>query len=94
MVTSSFQKLRRSKGITIHQIANVAGIAPREELLFEIGARIDQKRAEDIVLALNVVSGEQYTLADFLEPIAEQPTTPVPAIPIRRMSWQKHLRST
>ncbi len=93
MVTSSFQKLRRSRGITIHQVANVAGIEPREEFLFEIGARVEQERAEGIVHALNKLTGEHYKLADFREPIAEQPTTPIPiislpTIPIRRIARQ------
>lgn len=93
MVTNSFQNIRRSRGITIHQLADVAGIAPREELLFEIGANVEQEQAETIVLAFNILTGEQYKLADFRESIAEQPTTPLaaislPTIPGRRMTGQ------
>ena len=94
LVTSKFQTIRRSKGITIHQVADIAGIEPREEYLFEIGARMDQQRAENIVSALNTLTGEYYTLADFRAPVTEQPTTPMPTLPIRRFSWPKHSIST
>ena len=90
----SFQEIRRHHGISIHQIANLAGVVPREEYLFEIGARIDQRRAETIVRALNTLTGAQYTLADFRGPLSEQPTTPMPSISLRRLSWPKRFRST
>jgi hypothetical protein len=45
MVSSRFQKVHRSRGITIHQVANLTGIEPREEFLFEICARIEQVQA-------------------------------------------------
>ena len=93
MVTNSFQNIRRSRGITIHQVADLAGIEPREEFLFEIGARIEQEQAETIVHAFNMLTGEHYELTDFREPIAEQPTTPIatislPTIPGRRITRQ------
>ena len=93
MVHLSFQAIRRQHGITIHQIADVAGVAPREEYLFEIGARVDQGRAENIVRALNTLTGAHYTLTDFRGPVSEQPTTPMPIISLRRLSWPKRLRS-
>jgi transcriptional regulator with XRE-family HTH domain len=89
----SFQEIRRHHGISIHQIADLAGIEPREEYLFEIGARVDQQRAETIVRALNTLTGAHYTLADFREPLSEQPTTPMPIISLRRFSWPKHFRA-
>src|ERR1700693_3130868 len=95
MLTSRFQKIRRSRGITIHQIADLAGVAPREEFLFEIGARIAQKQAENMVVALNQLTGEHYTLADFRGAVTHQPTAPLPAIrgrgetPIRRTVWKR-----
>lgn len=89
----SFQEIRRQYGISIHQVADVAGIVPREEYLFEIGARVDQGQAETIVRALNTLTGAQYTLADFRGPLSDQPTTPMPAISLRRLSWPKRFRA-
>ncbi len=89
----SFQEIRRQYGITIHEIADIAGVAPREEYLFEIGARVDQGRAENIVCALNTLTGAHYTLADFRGPLSDQPTTPMPTISLRRLSWPKRFRS-
>lgn len=93
MVHLSFQEIRRHHGISIHQVADVAGVVPREEYLFEIGARVDQGRAENIVRALNTLAGAHYTLADFRGPVSEQPTTPMPIISLRGLSWPKHFRS-
>ena len=89
MVHLSFQAIRRHHGITISQLAGIAGVAPREEYLFEIGVRTDQQRAETLVRALTLLSGEPYTLADFRASVSEQPTLPVPTIPARRISWSK-----
>jgi|SRR5450755_1564829 hypothetical protein len=94
MVTNSFQNIRRSRGITIHQVADLAGIEPREEFLFEIGARIEQEQAENIVSAFNMLSGEHYKLTDFREPIAEQLTTPIATISIPIISDRRITRQT
>ena len=89
----SFQAIRRQHGISIHQIADLAGVAPREEYLFEIGARVDQGRAETLVRALNMLTRAHYILADFRGPVSEQPTTPLPFISVGRLSWPKRFRA-
>ena len=88
MAHLSFQAIRRHYGISISQIADSAGVEPREAYLFEIGVRINQQRAERIVRALNTLTGEHYRLTDFTPAVSEQPTRPVPIAPkIRRATW-------
>jgi transcriptional regulator with XRE-family HTH domain len=93
MAHLSFQAIRRQHGITISQLADVAGVAPREAYLFEIGVCMEQQCAETLVRALTLLTGEPYTLADFRAPMSEQPTIPLPTIPLRRLSCATRSRS-
>jgi hypothetical protein len=86
MAHLNFQATRRQHGISIPQLAEVAGVVPRDAYLFEIGARVKRHQAVALVGALNALTGRGYILSDFLAPLCEQPTMPVPIVTLKRMS--------
>jgi transcriptional regulator with XRE-family HTH domain len=78
MAHLNFQAIRREHGISLDRLAEVAGVPPSSVYLFEIGAIVEPQQAVALVRALSTLTGEPYTLGDFLAPPSEQPTRPVP----------------
>jgi transcriptional regulator with XRE-family HTH domain len=88
MAHLNFQAIRRQHGISITQLAELAGVAPRDAYHFEIGACVKPQQAVALIHALNTLTGNCYLLGDFLAPLSDQPTRPVPIVPkIRRVTW-------
>src|SRR5579875_649584 len=65
---TSFQRLRREKGLTSRQVAEAAGVSLREEYLFEIGGIVSKEIEQKIMQAFQQLTGE---------PPEEQPTVTI-----------------
>jgi hypothetical protein len=58
----TLQELRRKAALTSRQLAEAAGIPLRVEYLMEIGGRVSQDDAEQILAALSRLTGREYSL--------------------------------
>lgn len=67
-MSTSFQELRRAKGLTSREVADAAGVSLAEEYLYEIGGIVDKEVGQRIVKAFEQLTGERFNVSD-------QPTT-------------------
>ena len=84
------QTIRRSHGITGPQLAEQAGVTSREVYLLEIGATVPQERADRILQALTTLTGEPIQPTAAPLPLPDQPTLPLPTLPIRKLRRGGH----
>ncbi len=58
----NLQEVRKERGLTLDDVASVAGVSRTTVYLAEIGVAIEKGDAEKILAVLSHIAGKQYTL--------------------------------